>query len=170
MMQAVRKLPSVRKAFVASGVRHDLALLDERYVRELVRHHVGGHLKLAPEHVSAEVLELMHKPRFDAFVEFVDKFARESRAAGLEQYVVPYLISSHPGCTLEHMRELATWFNEKRWNVEQVQDFLPTPMTVSTAMYHAGVCPFTAKRVHVARTHGEKAKQRGMMPVRKREA
>lgn len=169
MLRAVRDEPTVRKAFVASGVRHDLALRDKAYMQDLVEHHVGGHLKIAPEHVAPDVLELMRKPPFETFLEFVETFSHLSRSAGLEQYVVPYLMSSHPGCTLAHMDELARFFRDMRWNVEQVQDFLPTPMTVSTAMYHTGLCPYSGERVHVARSLKDKAKQRERMPQRRAE-
>ncbi len=166
MMEAVRGLPGVRRAFVASGVRHDLALRDDAYVRDLVAHHVGGHLKLAPEHLCDGVLDLMAKPRFEAFVEFVERFTKLSRAAGKEQYVVPYLMSSHPGCTLSHMRELAAYFAGRGWRVEQVQDFLPTPMSASTAMFASGRCPFTGRRVYVPSSMAEKAQQRRLLPTR----
>jgi len=166
LMKAARQLPGVRRAFVASGVRHDLALRDRDYLRDLVQHHVGGHLKIAPEHVSGEVLDRMGKPGVAAFGEFVNAFTELSRQAGREQYVVPYLMSSHPGCTMAHMRELAQYFQDRRWHVEQVQDFLPTPMTVSTAMYHTGLCPFSNQRVHVAKSLKERTKQRGQMPHR----
>jgi uncharacterized radical SAM protein YgiQ len=165
LLKAVRDLPGVRQAFVASGVRHDLALRDEAYVRDLARHHVGGHLKLAPEHADAHVLALMGKPPFEAFLEFVQLFQRLSRDAGREQYVVPYLMSSHPGCTPAHMRALADAFGSQRWTVEQVQDFYPTPMTISTAMYYTGRCPFSGQPVYVARTLREKAAQRTMLPT-----
>jgi len=167
LLRAVRGSPHVRRAFVASGVRHDLALLDEEYLRDLVQHHVGGHLKVAPEHVAAPVLECMGKPGIETFERFVEAFARLSREAGLEQYLVPYLMSSHPGCTIAHMRELAQFFSDRHWSVEQVQDFLPTPMTVSTAMYYSGQCPFTGKRVPVARSLKAKAGQRDLMPHRR---
>ena len=166
LMKAVRQLSGVRRAFVASGVRHDLALRDREYVRDLVQHHVGGHLKIAPEHVSRDVLDLMGKPRVGVFEEFVDAFTELSQQAGREQYVVPYLMSSHPGCTMAHMRELIQYFKDRRWNVEQVQDFLPTPMTLSTAMYHTGRCPFSGQRVHVAKSLKERAEQRAQMPHR----
>ena len=169
LMKAVREEAGVRKAFVASGVRHDLALRDKAYLRDLVEHHVGGHLKIAPEHVAPDVLELMRKPPFAAFLEFVETFSELSRQACREQYVVPYLMSSHPGCTLAHIGQLARFFKDRRWNVEQVQDFLPTPMTVSTAMYHTGLCPFSGKRVYVARSLKAKSKQRERMPQRRAE-
>ena len=167
LLRTVRSSPHVRRAFVASGVRHDLALLDEEYMRDLVQHHVGGQLKIAPEHVAAPVLECMGKPGIETFERFVKVFARLSREAGLEQYVVPYLMSSHPGCTVAHMRELAQFFSDRHWSVEQVQDFLPTPMTVSTAMYYSGQCPFTGTRLPVARSLKAKAAQRALMPHRR---
>ncbi len=164
LLARVRRLPGVRRAFVASGVRHDLALRDDAYVRDLVRHHVGGHLKLAPEHVCDEVLRRMAKPRFEVFLTFLDAFQAHSRAAGKEQYVTPYLMSGHPGCTMSHMRELADFFAARRWRVEQGQDFLPTPMSASTAMFVSGRCPFTGERMYVARSLREKAAQRRLLP------
>jgi len=163
LLRRVRATPGVRKAFVASGVRHDLALLDKTFLRELITHHVGGHLKIAPEHICPHVLKLMQKPGVESFEEFLREFAALSKEAGLEQYVVPYLVSSHPGCTLKDMAALRDYLKRRRWRVQQVQDFLPTPMTLSTAMYHAGLNPLTGEPVYVARTAAEKLKQRALL-------
>ncbi len=157
LWRAVAKVPGVRRVLVASGVRHDLALMDGRYLRELVREHTGGHLKVAPEHSSARVLRLMSKPDFAVFLEFLGEFRRLSAR---EQYLVPYLISSHPGCTLEDMRELRSLLARHRLAVEQVQDFIPLPMTLSAAMYRTGADPFTGEDVFVERSAAGKLRQR----------
>ena len=140
---------------MSSGVRFDLALQDPRYVRALVREFVGGQLKVAPESLSAAVLRLMRKPKPEVFRKFVEVFERESRGAGKEQYLVPYLIDAFPGCSDKETRETASWFASRGWRPRQTQLFLPTPGTVATAMYYAGVDP-QGRSIPVARTDKER--------------
>lgn len=167
---AVDALPGVKKSFIGSGVRYDLLLhrneeaaLNEasrRYARELILHHVSGRLKVAPEHTSDRVLRLMRKPSFRLFHEFKRLFDQINREAGLRQQLIPYFISSHPGCTAEDMAELAVETKQMDFQLEQVQDFTPTPMTVSTETWYAGVHPYTGEPVFSARTPEEKLRQR----------
>ena len=167
LLRRLREIPGVKRVFVTSGIRHDLILADrtgagEEYLYDLCRHHVSGHLKVAPEHVSDRVLARMHKPPRAALEEFRDEFKRASRKVGKEQYLVPYFISGHPGCELRDMVELAEYLRDHRLRSEQVQDFTPTPMTVSTCIYHTGLDPFTGSPVHVPRGR-EKEIQRALL-------
>ena len=143
---------------VASGVRHDLAIRDEEYVRALVGEFVGGQLKLAPEHNCDRVLGLMRKPAFKVFEQFMTIFERASAGAGKKQFVVPYMISAFPGCTDADMRRLAAWLKNKGWRPQQVQCFIPTPGTVATAMYYARIDP-AGNPIHVARSDAERMRQ-----------
>ena len=158
LISAVARVPGIAHVRIASGVRHDLALTDPVYTSALVGQFTGGQLKLAPEHSSANVLGLMRKPGFDAFLEFLTVFERESRRAGKEQYVVPYLMSAFPGCTEDDMRQLARWFKSKGWKPRQVQCFIPTPGTVATAMYVGGI-DSAGKAIYVARGDAERLRQ-----------
>jgi uncharacterized radical SAM protein YgiQ len=151
------KVPGIKNIFVASGVRYDLALHDHEYLKELIQQHTGGHLKVAPEHCSDNVLKQMNKPGIGVFVEFLNIFRKLSKK---EQYLVPYLISSHPGCRLKDMLELKRFLKKHGLNVEQVQDFIPLPMTASAAMYHTGKNPFTGEELFVEKTAAGKLKQR----------
>ncbi len=165
LLRRLRDIPGVKRVFVSSGIRHDLVLADQtgvEYLYALSRHHVSGHLKVAPEHVSDRVLARMHKPSRAALLEFLDIFKRASRKAGKEQYLVPYFISGHPGCELRDMVELAEYLRDHRLRSDQVQDFTPTPMTVSTCMYYTGLDPFTRSPVHVPRGR-EKEIQRALL-------
>ncbi|MBI4676944.1 MAG: YgiQ family radical SAM protein [Elusimicrobia bacterium] len=165
LLRGLRALPGVRRLRVASGVRHDLALRSPGYARALVREFTGGQLKLAPEHTSAGVLKLMRKPPFSAFERFLSVFERESRSAGKEQFVVPYLVSAFPGCTDADMKALAAWLKDRGWKPRQVQCFIPAPGTVATAMFHAGIDP-EGRPISVARTDAERIRQhRVLMPV-----
>ena len=141
LLRQVSRIKGVRHVRVASGVRHDLALRDRRYIRALVRDFVGGQLKIAPEHVNDRLLRLMRKPGHRSFEQFLDLFEEECRLAGKEQYVIPYLISAFPGCDEGHMRELAEWLHGRGWRPQQVQCFIPLPGTVAAAMYFAGIDP-----------------------------
>ena len=166
LLRRVRAVPGVKKVFVASGVRHDLIdLSDLEYLTELCRHHVGGHLKVAPEHISERVLSLMGKPGRRAFDAFRSRFGEVSRRLGKDQYLLPYFMSGHPGCTVGDMVELAEYIRDESLYTEQVQDFTPTPMTAATCMYHTGIDPFTGRRVHVPRGR-EKEVQRAMLHFR----
>lgn len=169
--EAVGRVPGVKKSFIGSGVRYDLLLHRsptderanrnaERYTRELILHHVSGRLKVAPEHTSARVLRIMRKPPFEQFHAFKRIFDRLNREAGLRQQIIPYFISSHPGCTEEDMAELAAETKELDFRLEQVQDFTPTPMTVATETYYSGLHPYTLEPVYTARTPEEKLRQR----------
>jgi uncharacterized radical SAM protein YgiQ len=162
MLRRMARVPGVRHVRVASGVRHDLALLDEEYARTLIGEFVGGQLKLAPEHCSARVLRLMRKPPFGTFERFLSVFERCAQGAAKEQYVVPYLVSAFPGCTDDDMRELAAWLGRRGWRPRQVQCFIPTPGTVATAMYHAGV-DTEGRPIPVARTDAERLRQHGIL-------
>jgi len=162
LLRAIARLPGVKHVRTASGVRHDLAATDPRYVRALVGEFVGGQLKLAPEHCSGQVLRLMRKPPFTAFEAFLTVFERESAAAGKQQYVVPYLMSAFPGCTDDDMRELARWLKARGWRPQQVQCFVPTPGTVATAMYYGGIDP-DGNPIPVARTDAERLRQHGIL-------
>lgn len=162
LLRDIARLPGVRHVRTASGVRHDVAMLDETYVRALVGEFTGGQLKLAPEHSRDRVLWLMRKPPFRAFEQFLTIFQRLSREAGKEQYVVPYLISAFPGCTDADMRALAGWLRRRGWRPQQVQCFIPTPGTVATAMYYAGIDP-EGKPIYVARTDAERLRQHRML-------
>ncbi|MCR5040872.1 MAG: YgiQ family radical SAM protein [Clostridia bacterium] len=165
VLRAAREVPGVKKVFIRSGVRFDYALADksDEFIRELVEHHVSGQLKLAPEHCSATVLDLMGKPHIEAYKRFAKKYFELSKKAGKEQYIVPYLMSSHPGSRLEDAVELAEFIRDEGLRPEQVQDFYPTPGTISTAMYHSGFDPYTGKEVYCAKDPHEKAMQRALL-------
>lgn len=162
LLRMLRSLEGVKHLRVASGVRYDLAHENGEYLRALVHEFVGGQLKIAPEHRSDHVLKLMRKPKFDAFESFLCKFEDESRRAHKQQYVVPYLISAFPGCTDNDMKSLAQWLRERRWKPQQVQCFIPTPGTVATAMYYAGIDP-KGNPIPVARTDKDRMRQHYML-------
>ncbi|HHJ52294.1 MAG TPA: YgiQ family radical SAM protein [Caldithrix abyssi] len=165
----VSALPEVKKAFVTSGIRYDMLIAPSKeqdrqlglseYTEELVKHHVSGRLKVAPEHTSDRVLKIMRKPSFKFFYEFKKKFDRFNKKAGMRLQIIPYFISSHPGSTLEDMAELAAQTKELGFRLEQVQDFTPTPMTVATVIYYSGYHPYTLEKVVVPRTLKEKQDQ-----------
>jgi uncharacterized radical SAM protein YgiQ len=150
LMRRVRREEGVKHVFIASGVRYDLAERSPAYVEELARHHVGGQLSVAPEHVSPRVLEKMKKPGIESYERFQQMFACASREAGKEQYDIPYFISGHPGSTLEDMVELALWLKQNGRRPRQVQDFIPTPMAMATCMYHTGIDPLSMQPVYTA--------------------
>jgi uncharacterized radical SAM protein YgiQ len=162
LLQAVRLLPGVRHVRVASGVRFDLALQDDRYVRGLIRDFVGGQLKIAPEHVCDRVLALMRKPPAATFEQFLGIFQEESNKAGKRQFVVPYLISAFPGCTDGDMRDLARWLADRNWRPQQVQCFIPLPGTVAAAMYCARI-DIEGRSIPVARSDAERLKHHHML-------
>lgn len=165
LLRDMAELDGVRHLRVASGVRYDLDGGGGVYLRALVNEFVGGQLKVAPEHTSDKVLRLMRKPAFQRFEAFLELFAAASCEAGREQYVIPYLISAFPGCTDDDMRELAVWLKQRGWRPRQVQCFIPTPGTVATAMYHAGIDP-KGTPLPVARTDAERIRQhRILMPL-----
>ncbi len=163
VLRRIRALPGVRRVFIGSGVRHDLVLGDASgYLEELCASHVSGHLKIAPEHVSRSVTEHMRKPPVEVLDVFREEFYAISKKVGKEQYLLPYFISGHPGCTVKDMVHLAEYIRDHRMYTEQVQDFTPTPMTVSTAMYYTGLDPFTLEPVHVPKGQ-EKKIQRALL-------
>jgi uncharacterized radical SAM protein YgiQ len=161
LMKRARNLPGIKKVLIASGVRMDLA--DEEYVTELATHHTGGHLKVAPEHVDEETLARMKKPGVDVFVKFKQQFDKASKAAGKEQYLVPYYVSSHPGCDMDGAIKLANFLKEGNFRPEQVQDFIPTPMTPATCMWFTGIDPITMKPVYVEKDMKRKRQQKALM-------
>ncbi|MBP5366347.1 MAG: YgiQ family radical SAM protein [Bacteroidales bacterium] len=170
LYRKVDSLGGIKKSFIGSGVRYDMLLNDnatpeekkshEEYIRELVARHVSGRLKVAPEHTSDAVLNVMRKPSFSLFGRFKREFDRINKQCGLNQQIIPYFISSHPGCHEADMAELACLTHDMDFQLEQVQDFTPTPMTVSTVIYYSGVHPYTLKPVFTARTPDEKLRQR----------
>ena len=163
LLRTVREIPGVRHLSVSSGVRYDLMGRQQDYFRELIRHHVGGLLKVAPEHLVDRVTALMRKPGKASFEAFVHCFYDESRQAGKRQGLVPYLISGHPGCTLADMLELAIMLKRMGFRVEQVQDFTPTPGSLATCMYHTGIDPEAGKKVYVPRSDREKKLQKALL-------
>jgi len=168
LLRELRAIPGVKKVFVRSGIRFDYALLDpdHTFIRELAEYHTSGQLRLAPEHVSDRVLEIMGKPSNDVYEEFVREFNKASRDCGKEQYVVPYLMSSHPGSTMREAVRLAEFCRDLGYNPEQVSDFYPTPSTVSTCIYFTGVDPRTMKKVYCPTNPHEKAMQRALIQYR----
>ncbi len=171
LLQELRAIPGIKKIFVRSGVRYDYMLQDknDNFFRELVKYHISGQLKVAPEHCVASVLDYMGKPHFDVFEKFWAKYQKLNERQGKEQYLVPYLMSSHPGCTLNDAVELAEFLHSTGHQPEQVQDFYPTPGTLSTCMYYTGIDPRTMQEVYVAKDPHDKALQRALLQWRKPE-
>lgn len=141
LYRKARKIPGIKRILIASGLRYDLAVLDEEYVKELVTHHVGGYLKIAPEHSEDATLSKMMKPGMGSYYAFKRMFERFSRQAGKKQYLIPYFIAAHPGCTDEEMLSLSLWLKQNNFRLDQVQNFYPSPMALATAMYHSGKNP-----------------------------
>lgn len=170
LLSKLRKLPGVKKVFVRSGIRFDYVMADpdpdRTFLRELVEHHVSGQLRVAPEHVSDTVLAAMGKPPRAVYDAFCDAFEEINRETGKKQFVVPYLMSSHPGSTLAEAIELAEYVRDMGFNPEQVQDFYPTPSTISTCMYYTGLDPLTMEPIYVPKTPHEKALQRALIQYR----
>lgn len=169
LLRKLRALPGVKKVFVRSGIRFDYLLedKDDAFFRELVEHHVSGQLKVAPEHISDTVLERMGKPRRSVYERFVKQYERINEKLGKKQFLVPYLMSSHPGSTLKEAVELAEYLRDLNYMPEQVQDFYPTPSTLSTVMYYTGIDPRDKSKVYVCRNPHEKAMQRALIQYRK---
>ena len=163
LMRDTRKVPGVKRVQIASGIRMDLAAGESEYLGELATHHVGGHLKVAPEHVSERVLAFMKKPPAASFDEFADAFVEASRRAGKEQYLVPYFIASHPGSDLEDMVELAVYLKRRGYRPRQVQDFIPAPMDIATCIYHTGLDPESLRPVHVPRSGRQRSLQKALL-------
>lgn len=165
ILRELREIPKVKKVFIRSGIRYDYLILDknDEFFRELVAHHVSGQLKVAPEHCSAAVLDKMGKPHIEAYKKFAEKYFTITKKIKKEQYLVPYLMSSHPGSTIKDAIELALFLKEQHLRPQQVQDFYPTPGTISTCMFYTGIDPYTMKKVFVPRTKEEKAEQRTLL-------
>ncbi len=165
LLRKLRKIDGVKKVFIRSGIRFDylLADKDESFFKELIQHHVSGQLKVAPEHVSDRVLKYMGKPSFSVYEKFRSRFYELTKSAGKKQYLVPYLMSSHPGSTINDAIKLAQFLKKEGLHPEQVQDFYPTPGTVSTCMFYTGLDPMTMQPVYVPRTPKEKAEQRALL-------
>lgn len=165
LLRKIRKIKDVKKVFIRSGIRFDYLLEDssDEFFRELVEHHVSGQLKVAPEHCSDFVLNKMGKPNIEVYKRFVSKFYKITKQIGKEQYLVPYLMSSHPGCRLTDAIDLALFLKQNKMRPEQVQDFYPTPGTISTAMYYSEIDPYTMKPVFVPKTTAQKAEQRALL-------
>ena len=165
LLRKLRKVPGVKKVFIRSGIRFDYLLADpsDVFFKELVRYHISGQLKVAPEHVSDEVLKYMGKPRHAVYQQFVRKYQALNQREHMDQYVVPYLMSSHPGCTMAEAVKLAEYLRDINHQPEQVQDFYPTPSTLSTVMYYTGLDPRTMQPVYVPKNPHEKAMQRALM-------
>lgn len=165
LLRKVRQVPGIKKAFVRSGIRYDYVMADKdnTFMRELIKHHVSGQLKVAPEHVAEEVLYYMQKPAGETYDRFRQKFFAMNEQIGLKQYLIPYLMSSHPGSTLNSAIELAEYLRDIKYQPEQVQDFYPTPGTLSTTMFYTGLDPRTMKEVYVPKSKTEKAMQRALL-------
>ncbi len=168
LLRKLRNLPNVKKVFIRSGIRFDYLVSDrdDTFFQELCEHHVSGQLKVAPEHISDSVLALMGKPENSVYTEFVSRYKRVNERLGKKQFVVPYLISSHPGSTLNEAIALAEYLRDLGYMPEQVQDFYPTPSTISTCMYYTGLDPRTMKEVYVPKSPHEKAMQRALIQYR----
>ena len=165
LLRKLRNIPGVKKVFVRSGIRYDYMLEDknQEFFAELVKYHISGQLKVAPEHCIDSVLDYMGKPHIGVYEKFMDQYRRLNDRYSKEQYIVPYLMSSHPGSTLQDAVALAEYLNSKGRQPEQVQDFYPTPGTISTCMYYTGLDPITMKPVYVAKSYHEKAMQRALL-------
>ncbi|MFZ4730944.1 MAG: YgiQ family radical SAM protein, partial [Pirellulales bacterium] len=163
VMREARTIPGVKRVLVASGVRMDLARRDPEYLAELAAHHVGGHLKVAPEHTDPEVLRLMKKPSADDYVEFDRAFRAASREVGKKQFTVPYFIASHPGSGLDEMIELAVFLKRNGYKPDQVQDFIPSPFDIAACMYHTGLDPMTGEPVKVTKGLRDRRMQRALL-------
>ncbi len=169
LLRKLRELPKVKKVFIRSGIRFDYVLADQddRFFREMVQYHISGQLKVAPEHVSDQVLHYMGKPEHSVYTTFTEKYKKLNQEYGMNQYLVPYLMSSHPGCTMKEAVTLAEYLRDLGYMPEQVQDFYPTPSTISTCMYYTGLDPRTMKPVYVPVNPHEKAMQRALIQYRK---
>ena len=165
LLRKLRAIPGVKKVFVRSGIRYDYMLEDKNgdFFSELVKYHISGQLKVAPEHCIDSVLDYMGKPHIGVYEKFMDKYRRLNDKYSKEQYIVPYLMSSHPGSTLQDAVALAEYLNKTGRQPEQVQDFYPTPGTVSTCMYYTGIDPMTMQPVYVAKNFHDKAMQRALL-------
>ena len=168
LLRELRNLPNVKKVFVRSGIRFDYLMADKdnTFIKELCKYHISGQLRVAPEHIADEVLSMMGKPQNSVYEAFVRRYQKVNKKTGKEQFLVPYLMSSHPGSTLESAVKLAEYLRDLGYMPEQVQDFYPTPSTISTCMYYTGVDPRNMEKVYVPVNPHEKAMQRALMQYR----
>lgn len=168
LLRKIREIPEIKKVFIRSGIRYDylLADKDEEFFYELCKYHISGQLRIAPEHISDNVLMHMGKPKRDVYDKFIKRFNSINQELNMEQYAVPYLMSSHPGSTLKDAIKLAEFLKERNMQPDQVQDFYPTPGSISTCMYYTGLDPFTMKKVYVPRTYEERQMQRALLQFR----
>lgn len=171
LLKTLREIEGVKKVFVRSGIRYDYLMMDksDEFLRELIKHHISGQLKVAPEHTENNVLKVMNKPSFEVYKEFKEKYDAINKKLGLKQYLVPYLISSHPGTTIKDAVRLAEYLKSINYMPEQVQDFYPTPSTKSTCMYYTGINPDDMSEVYVPKDRREKKMQRALLQYRKKE-
>lgn len=171
LLRKIRGIKNVKKVFIRSGIRYDYLIEDKNdaFMKELIEHHVSGQLKVAPEHASNRVLDYMGKPHIETYERFEEKFYKLTKSIGKEQYLVPYLMSSHPGCTLNDAVDLAVFLKKHNIRPEQVQDFYPTPGTISTAMFYTGLDPYTLEPLYVPRKPDEKQLQRALLQYYKKE-
>ena len=173
MLDEVRNIEKVKKVFIRSGIRFDYLLADKKrgedFLETLCKNHVSGILKVAPEHACPSVLKAMHKPDISVFDKFCKKYREMNKKLGKKQYMIPYFISSHPGATLDDAVDLAVYMHDTGFVPDQVQDFYPTPGTLSTAMYYTGMDPFTGKKIYVAKSREEKRMQRALLHFNKKE-
>ena len=168
LLRKLKRLPGVKKVFVRSGIRFDYVMQDsdDTFLKEMCRDHISGQLRVAPEHVSDPVLRAMGKPSNEVYEKFIRRYERVNRLTGKKQYVVPYLMSSHPGSTMKEAVKLAEYIRDLGYMPEQVQDFYPTPSTISTCMYYTGLDPRTMKPIYVPKSAHEKAMQRALIQYR----
>jgi uncharacterized radical SAM protein YgiQ len=163
LMRSVRKADGIKRVFIASGVRYDLADRSPEFIRELALHHTGGQLSVAPEHNDPRVLDKMKKPGIESYERFAQAFCQASEKAGKEQYLVPYFITGHPGSTLKDTVELALYLKKNGMRPRQVQDFIPTPMAVATTMFHTGLDPLSGEAVYTAKDLREKRMMKALV-------
>ncbi len=170
LLRKIRQQKEIKHVFIASGIRYDLLPFQQQYFDDLLQYHIGGLLKVAPESTSDRVTRVMRKPGAEIFTKFLERFRQRSQKLGLRQAIVPYLISNHPGCTLKDMIEVALYLKRHRLKVEQVQDFTPTPGSLSTCLYHTGRDPFSGEKIHVPRTPKERRLQKALLLYHRPEA
>ena len=163
LLDAVSRVPGVKNVFIGSGIRYDLAMQDEAYLYQICENNISGQLKVAPEHVSKAVTDTMCKPSVETYKKFVEKYEKINRDLGRKQFIIPYFIAGHPGCTLKDAVQLAEYVRDMGYYVEQVQDFTPTPSTLSTCMYYTGYDPYHDKSVYVPRSKEERRMQRALL-------
>jgi uncharacterized radical SAM protein YgiQ len=163
LLRKVRQEKSVKRVFIASGVRYDLANRSPTFIREMARHHTGGQLSVAPEHNDTDVLDKMKKPPIEHYERFAQAFCQASEEAGKQQYLIPYLITGHPGSGNKDTIELALYLKQNKLKPRQIQDFIPTPMAMATAMYYSGYDPFTLEPVHTVRSLREKRQLKALV-------